>query len=181
MGSLVLIGVVCVVGCIAWYIVCLNGLNRALVKIDEAESGIDVALQKRHDMLVKMLDVVKAYAKHENDVLVDVVKLRGGMSMQERSEASAAMDKSLHAINVVAEAYPQLMSSENYKTLQVAIADIEEHLQAARRVYNANVSDYNQRLVTFPSSLVASGAGMTRKEFFEAADSNREDVEMNFD
>ena len=130
------------------YISISNSLNRAIVKIDEADSGIDVALLKRHDVLTKMLDVVKAYTKHEKETLFEIVNLRKGMTMQEKSAASAEMDQQFKSLNIVAENYPQLLSSENYKTLQLAIADTEEHLQAARRLYNSNVSIYNQMLVT---------------------------------
>ena len=156
-----------------------NRLNRAVVKIDEAASGIDVALLKRHDVLTKMLDVVKAYAKHEKEVLFEIVNLRKDMTMKEKSEASAAMDQSFKALNVVAEAYPQLLSSENYKTLQLAIADTEEHLQAARRLYNAAVSRFNQQIVSFPSSVIAGMKSMQKREFFEVDENKKEDVAMD--
>ncbi len=171
--------VVIVVLLLIWFISISNGLNRAVVKIDEAASGIDVALQKRHDVLTKMLDVVKAYAKHEKEVLFEIVNLRKDMTMKEKSEASAAMDESFRALNVVAEAYPQLLSSENYKTLQLAIADTEEHLQAARRLYNANVSSYNQKIVTFPASVVAGMKSMARRDFFEVSEEKKADVAMD--
>lgn len=181
MAAVILVGVVVVLVCICAviYISLSNKLNRAVVKIDEAESGIDVALQKRYDVLTKMLDVVKAYAKHEKEVLFEVVNLRKDMTMKEKSDASAAMDQNFKALNVVAEAYPQLLSSENYKTLQIAIADTEEHLQAARRLYNANVSSYNQMLVSFPTSAIGSSKGMTKRDFFEAEGSKKQDVVMD--
>lgn len=83
------------------------------------------------------------------------------------------MDENFKKINIVAERYPELKSSENYKTLQQSIADVEEHLQAARRFYNSNVSLYNQLLVSFPTSSVASMKGMTKKDFFEADESKK--------
>lgn len=164
---------------IIWYISTSNKLNRSVVKIDEALSGIDVALTKRYDVLTKMIDVVKAYAKHEKETLFEVVELRKDMSIKEKNEANRAMDESLKKINVVVENYPELKSSENYKTLQQSIADVEEHLQAARRLYNSNVSYYNQLLVSFPTSSIAKNKGMIKKEFFEAEDSKKEDVKIN--
>lgn len=162
------------------YIAIMNSLRRATVKIDEAESGIDVALTKRYDMLTKMLDVTKAYAQHERDTLSQVIEMRKGMTMQERVAANQQMDALASRINVVAEAYPELRSSENFKQLQMAVADAEEHLQAARRLYNGNVSLYNQALVTFPKSVVANMIGLHRREFFEADAKKREDVTMEF-
>lgn len=164
---------------IIWYISTSNKLNRSVVKIDEALSGIDVALTKRYDVLTKMIDVVKSYTKHEKDTLFEIIKLRKDMSIKERNDANHAMDENLKKINVLAESYPELKSSENYKTLQQSIADVEEHLQAARRLYNSNVSLYNQLLVSFPTSSIAKNKGMTKKEFFEADEIKKEDVKID--
>lgn len=163
---------------IIWYISTSNKLNRSVVKIDEALSGIDVALTKRYDVLTKMIDVVKAYAKHEKETLFKVINLRQNMSIKEKNEVNRLMDENLKQINLVAENYPELKSSENYKTLQQAIADVEEHLQAARRLYNANVSLYNQLLVSFPTSSIARNKGMIRKDFFEVDEIKKEDLRM---
>lgn len=162
-----------------WYILTSNKLNRSVVKIEEALSGIDVALTKRYDVLTKMTEVVKSYAKHEKETLFEVIKLRKDMSIEERNDANRAMNENFRKINVVAESYPELKSSENYKTLQQSIADVEEHLQAARRLYNSNVSFYNQLLVSFPTSSIAKNKGMTKKEFFEADEVKKEDIKIN--
>ena len=156
-----------------------NKFNRLIVKIDEADSDIDVALIKRHDTLTKMLDVVKGYAKHEKETLIKIIDVRKGMSSQEKAEAMKLLDESAQKINVLAEAYPELKSSENYNTLQKSIADTEEHLQAARRMYNANVSAFNQCLVSFPSSVIGSMKGLSKKEFLEADEAQKEDVKMD--
>ena len=172
----ILIAVVVIV--VIWYISTSNKLNRSIVKIDEALSGIDVALTKRYDVLTKLIEVVKSYAKHEKETLFEVIKLRKDMSIKERNDVNRAMDENFRKINVVAESYPELKSSENYKTLQQSIADVEEHLQAARRLYNSNVSLYNQLLVSFPTSSIAKSKGMTKKEFFEADEVKKEDVKV---
>lgn len=164
---------------VIWYISTSNKLNRSVVKIDEALSGIDVALTKRYDVLTKMIDVVKSYAKHEKETLFEVIKLRKDMSIKERNDANRTMDENFRKINVVAENYPELKSSENYKTLQQSIADVEEHLQAARRLYNSNVSLYNQLLVSFPTSTIAKNKGMTKRDFFEADEVKKEDVKID--
>ena len=161
-------------------IVMSNNLNKALVKIDEADSGIDVALTKRYDVLTKMIETVKGYAKHEKEVLFDVVKIRKGMTIEEKNEANKQMDETLSKINVLAENYPDLKASENFKTLQDSITDVEEHLQAARRLYNANISSYNQMIVTFPISIIAGTKGLTKREFFVAEEHKKQDVEIKF-
>lgn len=163
---------------IFWVIYVSNKLNKLIVKIDESLSGIDVALTKRYDVLTKMIEVVKGYAKHEKETLFEVVKLRDNMSLKEKSDANQVMDENFKKINVLVENYPELKASENYKTLQLSISDVEEHLQAARRLYNSNVSLYNQQIVIFPNSLVAGAKGMGKRDFFEAESSKKEDVKI---
>jgi LemA protein len=171
---------VIVVVIILWYVSTRNRFARLAVKIDESDSGIDVALTKRYDTLTKMLDVTKGYAKHEAEVLANVVRLRGGMSMAERGAANRQMDELSGRIDVLAESYPALKASENYKELQRSVADVEEHLQAARRIYNMNVSAFNQLLVSWPASIVGNGMGHTKKDFFEADEGKKQDVKMDF-
>ena len=162
-----------------WYISVSNSLNRALVKIDEANSGIDVALTKRYDVLTKMIEVVKGYASHEKETLFEVINLRKGMTIEEKNDINNKMNHNYEQIKLLVENYPELKSSENYKTLQLSITDVEEHLQAARRMYNSNVSIFNQKIVTFPSVIVAKVEGITKREFFVADEKKREDVKIN--
>ncbi len=162
-----------------WFIAVMNRLNTTKVKIDEASSGIDVALTKRYDVLTKMMDTVRAYKEYEKETLTEVIKLRQGATVKEKNEFAAAMSDQIAKINVVAEAYPELRSSENFVNFQKAIADTEEHLQAARRFYNSNVSAYNQMLVTFPDSIVANIKGLTKEDFFEAEEMKKQDVKIN--
>lgn len=179
MEILLIILAVIVVILVIWYISTLNSLNRAIVKIDEADSGIDVALTKRYDVLTKMMDVVRSYAKHEKETLFEVINLRKGMSIAEKNEANSKMSQNFERINILAESYPELKSSENYQVLQQSIVDVEEHLQAARRMYNANVSTYNQMIVTFPISIIATSKGMVKKDFFEAEETKKADVKIS--
>lgn len=180
MEVIIIVVAIVVVILVGWYIGTSNKLNRAVVKIEEADSGIDVALTKRYDALTKMLEITKGYAKHEKETLGEVINLRKGMSIAEKQDANNKMTETFGKINVLAEAYPELKSSENFKTLQLSVADVEEHLQAARRLYNANISSYNQEIVSFPTSVVAGMKGFVKKEFFEADEAKKEDVKMEF-
>lgn len=179
-GTIIGIIVAILVCIIIWYISVSNGIKRSLLKVEEAESGIDVALTKRYDVLTKMLDVVKGYQAHERAVLTELVKLRSGMTMAEKNAANQRMDQLTKDINILAENYPELKSSNNFVELQKAITDVEEHLQASRRLYNANVNTYNEKLVVFPSSIVANGMHAQKKPFFEAEEAKRQDVKMSF-
>ena len=163
---------------VIWAISTGNRFRRMAVKIDESESGIDVALTKRYDTLTKMLEVVRQYAAHEVETLTRIVSLRKGMSMAEREEAAVQMDQMTERIRVVAEQYPQLRSAEVFGNLQDAIQDAEAHLQAARRFYNANVSSFNQLLVSFPGSIIGKLQHQKAREFFETEPVKRLDVSM---
>ena len=163
---------------LVWYISTLNGLRRTQVKIKESVSGIDVALTKRFDVLTKMVDVAKSYATFEKSTILEAVKLRNGMSMRERTQATEAMNQAAKELNFLAENYPQLHANENFRQLQVAIMDVEEHLQGARRAYNSNVSSLNRQIVSFPTSIVAGMSGIHAEDFFEAEESKRADVDV---
>lgn len=178
--ELLVVIVVILVALVIWYIAVANSIKIAGLKVEEAESGIDVALTKRYDVLTKMLDTVKGYQQHEKTVLTEIVKLRSGMTMAEKNNANRAMDALSKDINILAENYPELRSNTNFIELQKAIVDVEEHLQAARRLYNANVNAYNRKIVVFPNSIVANNMHAVQKVFFEAEEMKRQDVKMNF-
>jgi len=181
---IIIILVIVIIGPILWFIATMNKLRQIEVKVEEAESGIDVALTKRFDVLTKLVSTVKGYAKHEAETFENVTKWRQGLpkklSLQEKQEFMSKMDAVQAGINVAVEAYPDLKAEKLFNNLQKNIADVEEHLQAARRLYNSNVSQINSKIVTFPTSIVANMINMTKKEFFEAEETKKEDVEINF-
>ena len=171
--------VVIIAAVVIWAISTSNRFKVLLVKINEADSGIDVALNKRYDTLIKLMDVVKAYAKHEVETLSGIVKLRSDMKLAEKAQAEVRMHEVSERINVIAEDYPELRSSENFKQLQDSIVESEDHLQAARRVYNAGISAFNQSIVRFPDSIIANKAGYKPKDFFDVSDEKRSDVKID--
>lgn len=167
-----------------WYIGTMNTLRQLEVKVEEADSGIDVALTKRFDMLTKLVATTKGYAKHEAETFENVVKWRAGLpknlTMEQKQEFMGKMNGVQSGINVAVEAYPDLKAEKLFVNLQRSISDVEEHLQAARRMYNSNVSTINAKIVTFPTSIVAGMINMTKKEFFEAELAKQADVAISF-
>ena len=157
-----------------------NSFSRKSVKIDEALSGIEVALTKRYDTLTKMADTAKAYIGHELNALLSVISMRKGMSVPELATEADKLSDAASKVSLLAEAYPELHSNTVFQELQKGIRDTEEQLQAARRLYNANVSSYNQQLLVFPSSIIAHMKGLTKKDFFEAEEYKKEDVKIEF-
>jgi LemA protein len=167
---------------VSWVIKTSNRFKIMKVKIGEADAGIGVALQKRYDTLTKLMQTVKAYAKHEIDTLTKMVELRQGLSgasIAEKADYAHKLDSAASQIQVVAESYPELRSSDNYRQFQDAILDSEDHLQAARRLYNNNVSSYNQAIVVFPASIIANMSHMTPLAFFEIEETRRQDVAID--
>ena len=137
-GSMIAIVVAAVVVLLLfWYIGTLNGLRQTKIKIQEAVSGIDVALTKRYDVLTKMVDVAKSYATFEKATILEAVKLRSGMSMAERNQAVASMEQAAKELNFLAENYPQLHSNENFRQLQVATPIIPKSSPVGRMVRTA--------------------------------------------
>lgn len=168
---------------VVWIITTTNSFRRMLVKIDESESSIDVALTKRFDLLTKMFQATKGYMKHEQETLEKVVKLRQpghSASINEKQEFANEVSKGLQRLNVVVEQYPDLKASQNVLKLQDAAFDVEENLQASRRVYNSNVSYYNQKVVVFPSNIIARWKNFGKRDFFEAEEVKRQDVAFDF-
>jgi LemA protein len=131
-------------------------------------------------MLTKLRDVAKTYLTHEVEVFNRVIELRKGMSAAELSAADTAMTAYRDGLFAVAENYPNLRSSDVFTQLQGGIRDAEDHLQAARRLFNSNVSAYNQAIVVFPSSIVANAEHRSQEAFYEVDNHKRQDVDMRF-
>jgi len=167
-----------------WYISTMNRLRQVDLKVQEAESGIDVALTKRFDTLTKLLETTKGYAKHESETLQNVIKWRNGIpqnaTLKDKEEFLGQLNTVASGISVVVEKYPDLKADTVFKELQVAVMNTEEHLQAARRLYNANVTQLNTIIVTFPQSIVANAIHMEKRSYFEAEEKKRQDVEFKF-
>ena len=161
-----------------WCIRTVNDFKRKEIRVQEGLSGVEVALTKRYDMLTKMLDTAKGYMTHESELFEKVIALRRGMSIAEMNDAQQQMDALSGKFFAMAENYPELRSSDVFAELQRGIRDAEEHLQAARRLYNSNVTAYNTAIAMFPAKLLAGSR--QPKEFFVADASKREDVKMSF-
>ena len=148
-----------------------NGMVRGRNRVDEAWSGIDVQLKRRHDLIPNLVESVKGYAAHEAGVFEAVTQARANaMSAQGPAQSAVAegqLSQALGRLFAVAEAYPQLRATENFQQLQAELANTEDQIAGARRIYNGNVQSYNTRIQTFPGAVFASTFGFTKREFFE--------------
>lgn len=245
---LVLVIVLIILG----YIKIYNKLRRLAVKVEESSSGIDVALEKRYDMLSEEIEAVKKFLKHEYDTYLAVTSVRSRKELEEETlkekkalsqEALKTIDETIKAqqeqmqrikkqierrhnsknsrerhqkrqeayknsvdaqkvninqkigmlssiqqglsgvgsaIDALSEQYPVLYSYVSMDYFQKSIFDAEEHLQAARRLYNSNVSLLNQTIVMFPYSIVAGIHGINKADFYEV-DEKKKEYKVNFD
>jgi LemA protein len=169
------------------YILINNSLIGARNKCDEAWSGIDVQLKRRHDLVPNLVETVKGYAAHERETLTRVTDARAGAVAADdapppqRAQAESALSAALGGIRAVAEQYPQLRAADNFIRLQAQLAEIEDEIQAARRIYNSNVQIYNTRQQIFPNSIVAARGDFQPREFFEIeVASEREVPQVSF-
>lgn len=165
--AVILVAVVAIVGIIAIY----NSMVRGRILVREGFSGVDVQLKRRHNLIPNLVKTVEGYADFERGVLDDVTRLRtqamGDQSVDEKQRDESALSGALHNLLAVAENYPDLKANTNFLDLQQNLADIEDALQKARRYYNGTVRDYNTRVQTFPSNLIARAFGFRNEEFFE--------------
>ena len=165
-----------------WYVLTNNSMIRSRNKVDEAWSGIDVQLKRRHDLVPNLVETVKGYAEHERETFQRVTDARAtaiaaeNQPPQQRGQAEAGLSAALGGIRAVAEQYPTLRATENFQRLQAQLAEIEDEIQASRRIYNSNVQIYNSKIQVFPNSLVAARGDFRPREFFEIENASDREV-----
>jgi LemA protein len=146
--------------------------------IRDAWANIDTELRRRYDLIPNLVETVKGYASHEREVFENVTRARAMAtsatgSPAEQAAAEGPLVAALRQLFAVAENYPDLKANQNFLAMQAELTNTEDRLQTARRFYNANVRDYNRRVQSFPSSLVANGFGFKEEQFFEVEESLR--------
>lgn len=176
--ALIVIGVI-------WYIATRNSMIGARNRVDESWSGIDVQLKRRHDLVPNLVETVKGYATHEQAVFEKTTQARAqamaAHGVGETAQAESQLTAALTDLRAVAENYPDLRATENFQQLSRNLAELEDEIQAARRIYNSNVQAYNTKIQVFPNSIVANQGGFTPREFFEIIDAaEREAPSVSF-
>jgi len=154
-----------------WTIIAFNRLVRDRNLMQEAWSGIDVQLKRRHSLVPNLVAVVEGYSAHERGTLEQVTWARAvsleAYDRSERESSENALSEGLRGLLAVAEAYPDLKADRTFGELHRQLVEVEDQLQYARRYYNAAARDYNTRAESFPANIVARVFGFTRAAFFE--------------
>ena len=146
--------------------------------IRDSWADVDTELRRRYDLIPNLVATVKGYAAHEKEILERVTETRAAAvaatgSPDQQAQAEAPLVGALRGLLAVAENYPQLKASENFLSLQKELSNTEDRLQAARRFYNANVRDYNRRVQSFPSNIIAGWFNFREEKFFEVEEAVR--------
>lgn len=179
-----LIGII-VLGVLVLLVIAMyNGLVTLKNRVDEAWSDIDVQLKRRHDLIPNLVNTVKGYATHEKELFEKVTEARtaamGAGTPQEKEQAENALSGTLKTLFAVSENYPDLKANQNFLELQRELTDTEDKIQASRRFYNGNVRDFNTKIQTFPTNVIAGMLNFTKRDFFAAEEGERENVNVQF-
>ena len=162
---------------IGWLIMAYNGLVSMRQRCKQAFADIDVQLKQRHDLVPNLVESVKGYAKHERDTLDAVMRARNSAMQAQGPAAQAAAELQLsgaiRGIFALAEAYPDLKASENFKQLSGELSDLENKLAASRRFFNNAASEFNASRESFPTNLIAGMFGFGAQDFFNLDEGER--------
>lgn len=173
---LIILGVI-----IAWAIATYNKFVMLSQRVKQAQSGIDVYLKQRFDLIPNLVETVKGYAAHEKDLMENIARLRQDYDHrndQDITESQNLNDRYTKIIALV-ESYPELKSDEAFLKLQKMLSKIESQLQAARRIYNSEVTEFNTKRYKFPSNIIAGVCGFNEKALFEIQAYERENININ--
>jgi len=166
------------------YIVILyNSLISKKNQVQNVFASIDALLKKRYDLIPNLVATVQKYMQHERGTLTEITELRakaisGTLSDDEKVDLDNKLTKTLGGIMVAVENYPDLKANQNFLQLQASLNEVEEQISAARRAYNAAVTDYNNAVEMFPTNILASMMNYQRKKVFEIPDTERQNVDV---
>src|SRR5215212_4621932 len=181
----IIVVVVILVIAVLYFIVKRNSIIAQRNRVDESWSGIDVQLKRRHDLVPNLVETVKGYATHERETFEKTTQARAAamqaQTVEETAQAEQQLTRALADVKAVAENYPELRATENFQQLSRNLSELEDEIQASRRIYNSNVQSYNTKIQVFPNSVIANAGGFTPREFFEITDAaEREPVQVSF-
>ncbi|HVM17861.1 MAG TPA: LemA family protein [Gaiellaceae bacterium] len=161
-----------------------NRLVRLRNRVANAWSQVDVQLRRRYDLIPNLVETVKGYASHERGTFEEVTAARTraqeARTVEQQAEAENALTAAIGRLFAVAEAYPELRASENFRQLQTELADTEDKIRVARQVYNDTVLTYENARQTVPTNLVAGMFGFEPRPFFELEEAAREAPRVAF-
>jgi len=169
----------------SWFVGIRNQMVTKRETVNAAWSSVDIALQRRSDLIPNLVETVKGYAAQETTIFTEIAKARsaliGAKTPTDKIAANGALDSALSRLLVITENYPQLKSNENFLRLQDELAGTENRIAQERRSYNNTVQDYNTYIQLFPNSVIAGMSGFARNDaYFKADEGARTVPKVNF-
>ncbi len=158
----------------------VNWLNSIQNKINESASGIDIQLQKRFDTLTKLVAAVEGQTKFNKEVYENIAKFRSGIAENDLTQKQQVIDKIQTGLSMAFENYPQLGADESIRRLMTESTMIEKEIASARRLYNADVTQFNTAIYNFPTNVVIAKKGYQGLNLFKTDESVKKDVEIKF-
>ena len=157
--------VLVIIGLLVIYILlAYNNLVKKNLKVKQAKSGIDVYLKQRFDLIPNLVEVCKGYSKHEKETLEKVTELRSSFNDHPTDKTKEELNEIYKKFIALAESYPEIKAGEHYLKLQKELANVENEIQASRRIYINSITSYNNSVMKFPSSLIAGLFGFKKIE-----------------
>jgi LemA protein len=185
--GLIVLGVIVVIVAllIGTYVSTYNSIVNLEEKVNTEYSNINIQLERRADLIPNLINTVKGYMTHEENIINSITEARENLvkanTVTDKAAANESLTKALNSLNVIVENYPDLKANQNFITLQDELAGTENRIATARRDYNNVVKEYNTKIKTIPSSIVASMMGKTSKDYFQVEDNSKTTVpEVNF-
>ncbi len=183
MSILELIAAAVIIIIALWIVLIFNGFVSRRNRVQDAWAQIDVQLKRRYDLIPNLLEAVKGYMKYEKSVFMQVTSLRSSIvsgSVQDKAAANNTLSQTLKSIFAVAENYPDLKASENFKNLQMQLEDTEDKIAFVRTSYNDYVKDFNTSIQQFPGNVLAGPFGFSKSDYFEAPEAERQPIKVDF-
>ena len=186
---------VLIIGAVIVFAICLfiaiffistyNGLVANRNRVRNQKSQIDIELKRRFDLVPNLVETVKGYANHEKTALEDIIKARNSYvstagNTAQALEADNVLSGALTKLFALSESYPDLKANTNFMNLQNELAEIEKRIVYSRQFYNDSVMKHNNKIEMFPSSAVAGVFKFETEPFFEAAEAERQNVQVSF-
>ncbi len=161
------------------FLIMYNSLIKKKNSVKQSRSSIDVYLTQRFDLIPNLVECVKGYAAHEAKLFESITKLRAEYNETKQLSKASELNNKLNSVILLSENYPDLKSSENFLNLQKNLTKMEDQLQAARRLYNMDVTTYNTSLQIFPLNLIASLFRFKPAELFEIEPGKNTDINID--
>ncbi len=184
MTIVIIVVVVVLILAVLYYIGKRNSIIASRNRVDESWSGIDVQLKRRHDLVPNLVETVKGYAEHESATFEKTTQARAAamqaQGVEETAKAEQQLTQALADVKAVAENYPTLRATENFQQLSRNLSELEDEIQASRRIYNSNVQSYNTSIQQLPGSIIANQGGFTPREYFEIDEADRATPQVSF-